>query len=156
MCPQRLSTVKPLNRTLQGPDYTELVEYEVGANATVANMVAGRLVIKDTVDGSVKEVPAAGADDVIGVIEVRSGKTLADTHAVGDSITLITHAGARVVLATSSGSGAITQGIQLIADKHGTVSIVAGPIVAKALESVAVPGDFDRILCELIIAGDFA
>ena len=155
MCPQGLSTDQPLNRSLMGPEFTELVEYEVGANATVALMVAGTLVIKDAIDGSVKEGTTL-SDDVIGVIEVRSGKTVTDTHAVGDSITLITHAGARVVLATSSGSGAITQGVQLSADKHGTVSVVAGPIVAKALESVAVPGDFDRILCELIIAGDFA
>ena len=155
MAPQRLSTVQPLNRTLQGPEYTELVEYEVGANATVADMVAGTLVIKDAVDGSVKEAGLV-ADNVLGVIEVRSGKLLTDTHAVGDPVTIITHAGARVVLLVSSGGGAITQGVQLSADVHGTVSITAGPIVAKALEGNAATTYKDRILCELIIAGDFA
>ena len=155
MCPQRLSTVKPVDRTLQGPEFTELVEYEVGANATVASMVAGRLVIIDTVDGSVKEA-AVGADDVLGVIEVRSGKTVTDTHAVADPVTLITHAGARVVLLVSSSGAAITQGVQLSCGANGTVSVAAGPIVAKALESNAATTEDDRILCELIIAGDFA
>jgi len=138
-----------------GPEFTELVEYEVGANATVASMVAGILVIVDTVDGSVKEGTAL-SDDVLGVIEVRSGKTVTDTHAVGDPVTLITHAGARVVLITCSGGGAITQGVQLSCALLGTVSTDSGPMVAKALESNATPGDGDRILCELIIAGDFA
>jgi len=137
-----------------GPEFTELVEYEVGANATVALMVAGTLVIKDAIDGSVKEGTTL-SDDVIGVIEVRSGKTVTDTHARGDPVSLITHAGARVVLITSSDGAAITQGVQLSCQVGGRVGTSSGPIVAKALESNATPGDGDRILCELIIAGDF-
>ena len=151
--PQRLSTSKPVNRTLQGPEYIEIIEMEVGANATPAVMIAGKIVIYDAVDGSVKE-GAESAADVIGVIEVRSGNAYSYQHQVGEPISLIIQPGARVVLWLSSAAAGVNPGTQLKAGVTGTVYPAAGPQVARALETIAAAIG-GRCLCLWTNSGDF-
>jgi len=140
--PQYAPSIKPVNRILQSPPDVEILEMEVGANATAAKMLPGRLVIDDTTDGDVKEA-GANADNVIGVIEVQSGMLLADNYAVGDPISIIPrHSGARVLLTLVSGSGAVSPGDPLVSAADGKAALQAvgamgaqGTVIAHALAS---------------------
>ena len=153
MCPQRLPFVKPVNRTLQGPEYIEIVEMEVGANATPALMIAGKIVVHDTTDSHIKE-SGEDAADVIGCIEVKSGKAYSQTHAVAEPINIIIQPGARVVLWLSSGAAGVAPGTQLKPAVSGTVYPASGPQVARSLETVAAATG-GRILCLWTNSGDF-
>ena len=134
--------VKPSNRILVGPSRAqeEIIEMEVGANATAAKMIPGRFVIYDAAEGAVKEAGAA-TDVAIGVIEVRSGKLVTDQHAVGDPVSIIPrHSGAWVVVTLVSGGPAVTVGDPLVcaADGKLTKQVVGamgaqGSVVAHAL-----------------------
>jgi hypothetical protein len=79
--------VKPANQVVvQGNPLR--VEYEVGANATEAKMLPGRLVIYDTVAHAVKE---AGAKDdvVLGFLDVDAAKLESDHYEVGDQVIVV-------------------------------------------------------------------
>lgn len=140
--PQWFDTVRPVNRILQGPAKTEIWEMEVGANATAAQMVPGRFVIHDTTDGDVKEA-GAKADNVIGVLEVKSDMQLADAYAVGDICNVIPrHENARVMVLLISGGGAVAPGSPLVTAANGKAALQAvgamggqGTVVAHSLET---------------------
>ncbi len=111
--------VKPSNRIYGGGGDGETYQMKVGANATTAKMVAGRLVIPDTNDFEVKEA-GDEADDVMGVIEVGPIDVKTTTHAAGEYIRVIPlKAGTRVVLTLISGDGASVMGTTLVAAADG-------------------------------------
>jgi len=148
--------VKPANRILVGPGNAEIVEMKVGANATATKMVAGRFVVYDAADGAVKEA-GSKADDVIGVIEVRSGKLLTDTHAIGDPVSIIRRGtGARVVVTLASGGASVVMGDALVISADGKLAKQAvgamgaqGTVVAMALESADPSAGDKTIIAEL-------
>jgi hypothetical protein len=79
--------VKPANQVVvQGNPIR--VEYEVGANATEAKMLPGRLVIYDTVAQAVKEA-GAKANNVLGFLDVEADKLESDHYAVGDQVMVV-------------------------------------------------------------------
>jgi hypothetical protein len=79
--------VKPANQVVvQGNPIK--VEYEVGANATEAKMLPGRLVIYDTVAQAVKEA-GAKANNVLGFLDVAADKLESDHYAVGDQVLVV-------------------------------------------------------------------
>ena len=154
MSPQEIGNTKPVNRILQGPEFVDLIPYEIGANATITDTLPGRLVIHDTIEGDVKEAGAKAAN-VIGVLEVVSGMKETDAYVVGDPCVVISQPGARVVLDISSGSSAVVDGDQLMAAQGGRVEKVSsGDVVATALEKVTpAAGSDTRILCRLAPGG---
>jgi hypothetical protein len=152
-----MATAKPVNRILSGPEWVEITEWEVGANATAAQMVPGRFVIDDTTDGDVKEA-GAKADNVLGVLEVNSSMLVTDAYAVGDACNVIMMPGARVVLIYASGGAAISPGDCLVTAANGKVVKQAvgamgaqGSVVARALESDAGGDGDSRILAVLVM-----
>jgi hypothetical protein len=150
--------VKPTNRILAGPSgaQEQIIEMKVGAAATPAKMVAGRLVIYDAAAGSVKE-SGSKSDSVIGVIEVRSGKLLADTHAVADPVSIIPRtSGAWVVLTLVKAGAAVTPGDPIVSDIDGKAAKqlvgavgAQGSVVAHALEAVDPTNAEATCLCAL-------
>jgi len=134
--------VKPANRILSGPVEAQgkIIEGKVGANATPAKMVPGRFVEYDAAEGSFKEC-GAKSDVCVGIIEVRSGKLLADTHAVGDPVSIIPrNSEAQVVVTLVSGGAAVTVGDPLVTAADGKAAKQAvgamgaqGSVVAHAL-----------------------
>ena len=150
--------VRPTNRILAGPSgaQEQIIEMKVGAAATVAEMVAGRLVIYDAAAGSVKETGAL-ADNVLGVIEVRSGKLLTDTHAVASPVSVIPrHSGAWVVLTLIKAGAAVLPGDPLVSGLLGKAQKQAagamggqGTVIAHALEAVDPTASDLPCLCAL-------
>lgn len=143
--PQFISGSLPTNRALMSPPDAQITEYEVGANATEAEMIPGNVVIFDTVDGDVKEAGAA-ANGVLGVIEVSSGGLLTTGYAVGEKVPIIDHIGAKVVVNLAAGQ-TITPGDAIVAAANGQVTEVAvaalgsqGDIIGIALMSLAAAG----------------
>jgi len=152
-----MATAKPTNRILSGPEWVEITEWEVGANATAAQMVPGRFVIDDTTDGDVKEA-GAKADNVLGVLEVNSGMLVTDAYAVGDACNVIMMPGARVVLTFTSGGGAVSPGDCLVTVANGKVEKQGvgamggqGSVVARALETGAAQVADLELLCVLVM-----
>lgn len=82
--------IQPTNRVLISEESTaHLKEFEVGANATPAEMLPGSIVIFDTVAGAVKECGAEAAS-YYGILEVMGDMGRADAYAVGDQCRVIT------------------------------------------------------------------
>ena len=82
--------IVPTNRTLISEESTAHIrEFEVGANATPAEMIPGSIVIYDTTAGAVKE-SGLEAHTYIGILEVNSDVGPADHYAVGDQCRVIT------------------------------------------------------------------
>lgn len=154
--PQWLASAKPTNRILQGPPDTPLLDVEIGANATAADMVPGRIVIHDAIDGDVKEA-AAKARNPIGVLEVKSGMLVTDAYAVGDDAVIIPRSsGARVVLTLITGSVAVAPGDSVVTAANGKAAKQAvggaglqGTVVAHALETQDPTSADKACLCEL-------
>ena len=67
---------KPSNQIVAYGD-PSIVEMEIGANATAAKMLPGRVVIFDDADQTVKEAGAAAAN-VVGFLEVDPANTKID------------------------------------------------------------------------------
>jgi len=74
--------VKPSNQIVAYGDPLG-VEMEIGANATEAKMLAGRVVIFDDIDQTVKEA-GAKATNVVGFLEVDPAKKKTDNYEVSD------------------------------------------------------------------------
>jgi hypothetical protein len=79
--------VKPANQPIVAGDPLR-VEMEIGANATPAAMVPGRLVIADTADGTVKEATTK-SKGLIGFLDVDPKKLEATAYAVGDQVMVV-------------------------------------------------------------------
>lgn len=152
--------VKPTNRILHGPSYVEPTEFEIGANATAAKCVPGRLVIDDTTDGDVKEA-GANADNILGVLEVDAGMAITDAYAVGDPCRVITTIGARVVLTLVTGGAAVAPGDPIVSAADGKASKQAvgamgaqGMVVAHALETQDPSAADKACLCRLALVSE--
>ena len=78
---------KPSNQIVAYGD-VKPVELEVGANATAAKMLPGRVVIFDDADQTVKEAGAA-AVNVVGFLEVDPAGKKTTAYAVGDQAKVI-------------------------------------------------------------------
>lgn len=79
--------VKPANQVVAAGDPLR-VEVEIGANATGAKMLPGRIVILDDADGTVKEA-GAKADGFRAILDVAASKTKTTAYAVGDQAMVI-------------------------------------------------------------------
>lgn len=158
--PQYFGTLKPVNQILCGgqPD-VELLSFEIGANATAAQMVPGRFVVFDTTDGDVKEA-GAKAHDVAGILEVTSGMKVTDAYAVGDECLVIPlSSGARVLATLVSGSGAVAPGSKVVTAANGKAALQAvggagtqGDVVGKA-EATEDPSAADKTCIVTLIDG---
>ncbi|MDH5390746.1 MAG: hypothetical protein OEX10_06300 [Candidatus Bathyarchaeota archaeon] len=135
---------KPANQVLiaGNPIY---LEAEIGANATPAEMVAGRFVIHDTNDGDVKEA-GAKALNVLGQLDVAPDKKESDAYAVGEQARLLTgvYEGKVTLLAGEN----VAPGDRLVTAANGKVAKLAvgalgaqGAVIAVALESSNVTVD---------------
>jgi len=141
--------VKPSNQIVA---YGEplMVEMEIGANATEAKMVAGRVVIFDDVDQTVKEAGAA-AVNVVGFLEVDPAKTKTDNYEVGDQAKVVI--GECLAVLTLLASESVTRGDPLVTAADGKVAKQAvgamgaqGSVVAYAWESSNVTVDAEILV----------
>jgi hypothetical protein len=73
---------KPSNQVLAAGDPLR-VEMEIGANATAAKMLAGRVVVFDDADQTVKECSAKATGEVF-ILDVQPDELEATAYAVGD------------------------------------------------------------------------
>jgi len=126
------------------------VEMEVGANATEAKMLAGRVVIFDDVDQTVKEA-SAKAVNVVGFLEVDPAKTKTDEHAVGDMAKVVV--GECLAVLTLLASENVTRGDPLVTANDGKLAKQAvgamgaqGQVVANAWESSNVTVDAEILV----------
>ncbi len=160
MSPQYLT--KPANSVLAAGDPL-ILELEVGANATAAKMLAGRVVIHDTTDGDVKEA-GSKALNPLGVLMEKPDELEATAYAVGDQARVIVGGKAIVKLKiTSTGSGSVAPGDWLVCAADGKVSKVAvgtmggqGARIGQAYESWTESVTDAEILVNLQITPDMA
>ena len=141
--------VKPSNQTVA---YGEplMLEMEIGANATAADMKAGRVVIFDDADQTVKESGAAAAN-VVGFLEVDPAKTKSTAYAVGDQAKVVI--GECLAVLTLLANEAITRGDALVTAANGKLAKQAvgamgeqGQVVAYAWESSNVATDAEILV----------
>ena len=141
--------VKPSNQTVAYGDPL-LVEMEIGANATAAQMVAGRVVIFDDADQTVKEAGAAAAN-IVGFLEVDPAKKKTDNYAVGDQAKVVI--GECLAVLTLLANEAVTRGDALVTAANGKLAKQAvgamgaqGQVVAYAWESSNVAQDAEILV----------
>jgi hypothetical protein len=138
--------VKPANQiVVQGEPV--ILEMTVGSNATEAKMLAGRIVVPDTAEGTVKEA-AAKASNFIGVIDVSADKHESDAYAVGDQVKIITGPSGIILKLTLAAGENVSAGDPLVCAADGKVAKQAagamggqGSVVGKALEASNVTAD---------------
>jgi len=141
--------VKPANQVLVAGNPV-IVEFEIGATATAAKMLPGRLVIFDNTDTSVKEA-GAKADNVVGFLDVAPDKTEATAYAVGDQARVIMgECIAKLLLLANEN---VTRGDPLVAAADGKVAKQAvgamgaqGTVIGHALESSNVTVDAEILV----------
>lgn len=134
------SLVKPSNQIYVAGPYV-VREVEVGANATAAKMIPGILVIHDTTDGNVKEA-GDEADNVLGVLDVKTGQLYTTAYAVGDQAKIFTQPGTIVVVTLASGGTAVAPGDPIVAAADGKAKKQAvgamgsqGSVIGRAMET---------------------
>ncbi len=141
--------VKPNNQIVAAGDPL-IVEMEVGANATVAKVVPGRVVIFDDADQTVKEA-GAKADNVVGVIEVSPDGSKNTQPAVGDQVPIIV--GDCLCVLTLLASENVTRGDPLVTAADGKVAQQAvgamgaqGKVIGYAWETSNVAQDAEILV----------
>jgi hypothetical protein len=141
--------VKPANQVVVAGNPLRL-EFEVGANATAAEMHPGRLVIHDTNDGDVKEA-GAKARNIIGFMDVAAGKKESDNYAVGDQAMVVV--GECIAKVTLLANESVAPGDLLVAAANGKVAKQAvgamgsqGMVVGQALETSNVAQDAEILV----------
>jgi hypothetical protein len=146
---------RPSNQILADKEGSVVHEYEIGANATAAQMVPGRAVIYDTVNYAVKEA-GAKADNVLGVLDVAPGKGLTDAYARGDQARVIERG--KVMVTLVSGGAAVAPGTPLVTAANGKFKIqetgvigAQGAPVAYALEIMNPAGS--DLWCLVFLTG---
>ena len=141
--------VKPSNQIVA---YGEplMVEMEIGANATAAEMKAGRVVIFDDADQTVKEAGAAAAN-VVGFLEVDPAKTKSTAYAVGDQAKVVI--GECLAVLTLLASESVARGDALICAADGKLAKQAvgamgeqGQVVAYSWETSNVTVDAEILV----------
>lgn len=153
--------VKPSNAIYSGGPYYP-VEVEIGANATAAKMIPGRIVIDDTTDGHVKEAGAKAAN-VLGVLDKQPDELYTTAYEVGDQALMHKTPGTRLVLTLVSGSAAVAPGDAIVSAADGKAAKQAvgamgaqGMVVATALETQDPSAADKRCLCELVMSPEAA
>jgi hypothetical protein len=130
--------VKPANQIVAygNPLRTEM---EIGATATAAKMLPGRVVILDNADQTVKESGAKAAGWV-GILDVTSNKKKTDAYAVGDPAMIIE--GECYAVLTLKASENVTRGDKLVTGADGLVAKQAvgamgaqGRVIGETMES---------------------
>jgi len=141
--------VKPANQVVVAGNPLRL-EFEVGANATAAEMLPGRLVIHDTNDGDVKET-GAKARNIIGFLDVAPSKKESDNYAVGNqAMVVVSECIAKLTLLANE---SVALGDLLVAAANGKVAKQAvgamgsqGMVVGQALETSSVAQDAEILV----------
>ncbi|WNZ28452.1 MAG: hypothetical protein IAX21_07225 [Candidatus Bathyarchaeota archaeon] len=141
--------VKPSNQIVAYGDPL-MVEMEIGANATAAEMKAGRVIIFDDADQTVKESGAAAAN-VVGFLEVDPAKTKSTAYAVGDQAKVVI--GECLAVLTLLANESVTRGDALVTAANGKLAKQAvgamgaqGQVVAYAWESSNVAQDAEILV----------
>ena len=141
--------VKPSNQIVAAGDPLT-VEMEVGANATAAKMLPGRVVVFDDVDQTVKEA-GAKADGEVGFLEVDGTHKKTDAYAVGDQAPVVF--GECLAVLTLLASENVTRGdpwLQLLMAKLAKQAVGAmgaqGKVVCYAWESSNVTTDAEILV----------
>ena len=136
--------VKPTNQIVAAGEPLT-VEMEVGANATAAKMLPGRVVIFDDVDQTVKEAGAKATGEV-GFLEVSADHLTTDAYAVGDQVPVVV--GECLANLTLLASENVTRGDALVCAADGKLAKQAvgamgaqGRVVAYAWETSNVAND---------------
>lgn len=136
--------VKPSNQIVAAGEPLT-VEMEVGANATAAKMLPGRVVVFDDADQTVKEA-GAKADGEVGFLEVDGTHKKTDAYAVGGSAPVVF--GECLAVLTLLASENVTRGDPLVSAADGKLAKQAvgamgaqGKVVGYAWESSNVTTD---------------
>ncbi len=141
--------VKPLNQIVASGDPLA-VEMEVGANATAAKMLPGRVVVFDDADQTVKEA-GAKANGAVGFLEVAPAKKKTDAYAVGDQAKVVV--GECLAVLTLLANESVVRGDSLVTAADGKLAKLAvgamggqGGVVAEAWESSNVATDAEILV----------
>jgi len=141
--------VKPTNQIIAYGDPLK-TEMKVGANATPAKMLPGKIVIFDDADFTVKE---AGAKTTgwMGVLDVAANKKKTDAYAVADPVMIIE--GEAYLLLTLLASENVTRGDRLVTAADGKVAKQAvgamgsqGRVVGETLETSNATTDVEILV----------
>lgn len=126
------------------------IEMEIGANATAAKMLPGRIVIFDTTDQTVKESGAEADGDVF-ILDVAPDKLESDAYAVGDQAMVIV--GDCIAKLTLLASENVARGDPLVTAADGKVAKQAvgamgaqGKVIGYAWEASNVTIDAEILV----------
>jgi hypothetical protein len=126
------------------------VEMEVGAAATAAKMLPGRVVIFDGVDQTVKEAGAKATNEV-GFLDVVGSKKKTDAYAVGDQAPVVI--GECLAILTLLANENVSRGDALVTAADGKLAKLAvgamgsqGRVVAYAWETSNVATDAEILV----------
>jgi hypothetical protein len=140
---------KPSNQVLAAGDPLR-VEMEIGANATAAKMLAGRVVVFDDADQTVKECGAEEVGDVF-ILDVQPDELEATAYALGDQAMVIV--GDCIAKLTLLASENVTRGDPLVTAADGKVAKQAvgamgaqGKVIGYAWESSNVTTDAEILV----------
>ncbi len=140
---------KPSNQVLAAGNPLR-VEMEIGANATAAKMLPGRVVIFDTADQTVKEAGAKATVDVF-ILDVDPDELEATAYAVGDACMVIV--GECIAKMTLLASENVARGDPLVTAADGKLAKQAvgamggqGKVVAYAWEASNVTTDAEILV----------
>lgn len=129
---------KPANRILVEMIAGQIEEYEIGANATVAEVIPGSCVIHDVYEHAIKE-SGDEPTTIVGVVECNPTQDLAEENVIGKSQLVLTgHFIAQIKVKTQN----IAIGDRLVGAADGFFKELAvgaigaqGAVVGKALEA---------------------
>jgi hypothetical protein len=140
---------KPDNQVIAAGDPLR-IEMEIGAAATAAKMLPGRVVIFDGVDQTVKEADAK-ADGVAGFLDVAPDKLESDAYAVGGQAMVVV--GECIAKLTLLAAENVTRGDKLVTAADGKVAKQAvgamgaqGSVIGTAWESSNVTVDAEILV----------
>ena len=125
-------------------------EMEIGATAAPAEMVAGRVMIFDNAEGTVKEA-GAKADGIVGFLDVAPDELEATAYAVGEQAMVVV--GECIAKLTLLAAENVTRGDKLVTAANGKVAKQAvgamgaqGTVVGTAWESSNVTVDAEILV----------
>jgi len=140
---------KPSNQVVAYGDPMR-VEMEIGANATAAKMLPGRLLIFDDADQTVKEAGAEADGDVF-ILDVAPDKLESTAYAVGDQAMVIV--GDCIAKLTLLASENVSRGDPLVTAADGKVAKLAvgamgaqGKVIGYAWEASNVTTDAEILV----------
>ena len=141
--------VKPANQIIAYGDPLK-TEMKVGANATPAKMLPGKIVIFDDADFTVKEA-GAKARAWMGVLDVAPNKKKTDAYAVADPVMIIE--GECYLLLTLLANESVTRGDKLVTAADGKAAKLAvgalgsqGSIIGETMETSNVASDVEILV----------